>query len=117
LASTVVKEKAVSVGGEREGHVEHLGVIERLLHSRSDDVRVVLRLDDREREVLLPRKDVVGVLRLATRDEPAANDDPATGEVDFFADLRLYIPAAALERRRDELRADVALRESALIHF
>src|SRR5690606_2290468 len=42
---------------------------------------------------------------------------PATGEVDFFADLRLYIPAAALERRRDELRADVALRESALIHF
>ena len=48
-ARAVVEEEAVTVGGEDEGDVEHLGVPEALLHPVSDAVVVVLRFDDGER--------------------------------------------------------------------
>jgi hypothetical protein len=46
----------------------------------------------------------------------AAHDDAALGEAHFFADLRHLIPSRLLDRRRDELGAEVALAEELFVH-
>ena len=92
-----------------------VGVVERLLHAVADAVVVVLGLDQRERDVGLEIEDVVGALGLAARDQLAAHDDAALGEADLFADLRHLIPARLPQGGRDELGADVAFAEGALV--
>jgi hypothetical protein len=64
-AGAVVEHEPGAVRGEDEGNVERGGVIERLLHAVADDVRIVLGLDQRQRNVRLVIEDVVGALGLA----------------------------------------------------
>ena len=90
----VVLQEGVAVGAVGERDIEHLGVLERLLHAVADGVVVVLGLDDGEREVRLVEQDVVGLLRLPASDRLAANDDAALGEVGFLTDLRHHVPLA-----------------------
>ena len=112
-----MEDEAVAVGGEDKRNIERLGVVERLLHAVADAVVVVLGLDDGDGDVRLVVEDVVGALRLAARDELAADDDAALGEADLLADLRHLVPARALDGGRDELGADVALAEVLLVHL
>ena len=108
-AGPVVEYETVAVGGEHEGYVQRLGIVERLLHAVADAVVVVLGLDDREGDVGLVVQDVVGAFGLAARDQLAADDDAALGEVDLLADLVHLVPACPAEGGSDELGADVAL--------
>ena len=81
---------------------------------------VVLRLDQGDGDVRLVVENVVGALGLAAGDQLAADDDPAFGEIDLFANLRQDIPARLLDGGRDELGADVAFAERLLVesrHF
>jgi hypothetical protein len=67
-------------------------------------------LDQGDRVVRLVIEDDVGLLTLPARDELAAHDDAALGEIDLFADLSTGVPARLHNRRHDILRADVAPR-------
>jgi hypothetical protein len=77
---------------------------------------VVLRLDERDRDVRLVVEDEVRLLGLAVRHQLAANDDAALGEIDLLAYLHHLVPAGPLDGGQDELRADIALGQSQLIH-
>ena len=115
-AGAVVEHEAVAVGGKYEGDVQRLGIFERLLHAVADAVVVVFRLDHRDRDVRLIVENEVGLLGLAARDQLAANDDPALGEIDLLANLQHLIPAGAFDGGQDELRADVAFGEASFVH-
>ncbi len=115
-AGAVVEHEAVAVRGEHEGDVERAGVVERLLHPVADAMGIVLGLDQGERDVRLVIEDVVGALGLAARDQLAAHDDPALGEADLLADLQHLVPPGLAQGGRDELGADVAFAEGALVH-
>ena len=111
-------DEAVAVRRKHEGHVQHVGVAEALLHPVANAVVVVLRLDDRQRNVgvRLEVQDVVRELRCPSRDKPAAHDDASLGEVDVLPNLRLDVPAGLDDRGRDELGADVPFGQGALVH-
>ena len=70
-----MEDEAVAVRGEDERDVEDLGVLQRLLHAVADRVVVVLRLDDRDRDVGLVVEDVVRELRLPPGHHLAADVD------------------------------------------
>lgn len=106
-----MREKGVAVAAEDEGNFQRFGIIERLLHAGTDAVRVVLGLDDGNRQVGPAVENVVGALLLAACVQLAAYDDSALGKAGFLAHLRGEAPASPLQRRRDELRADVAFGE------
>jgi hypothetical protein len=72
-------------------------------------------LDDRDRDIGLVIEDVVNALTGSALRHPAANHDAAVRDVDLLAELRLHVPSGALDRGRDELRADVALRKGLLV--
>ena len=91
----MLKER-VAVGTVGEGHVEDFGVFERLLHPGADGVVVVLRFEDREREIGFIGKQVVGFLGVAAFHRLATNDDAALGEVGLLADLGQQIPFVAV---------------------
>ena len=48
---------------------------------------IVFRLDERDGNVRLEVENIVGELGFATGDQFAADDDPASREVDLLADL------------------------------
>lgn len=76
---------------------------------------VVFRLYDSDGNVGLHAKDVVCPARRPAADETPAHDDPTLGDRVLFADLGHLVPPRPAQRRRDELRADVALTEPALV--
>src|SRR3546814_5175138 len=90
-AGPVVEDEAVTVGGEHEGDLQRLRVVESLLHPVADAMAVVLRLDQGDRDVWLIIEDVVRPFALAAEDHLAAHDDPALGEADLLPDLRNLI--------------------------
>jgi len=92
------------------------GILEALLHAGADAVVVVLRLDERERNVRLVIEDVVSPLGPAPGDQLASDNDAALGESNLFADLRHLIPASLPDRRGNELGTDVAFAEELLVH-
>jgi hypothetical protein len=111
-----VEHEAVSVRGENERDVESGSVVEALLHAVADAVRVVLGLDERQRNVGLVVEDVVGALGLAATDQFASNYDAPLRETDLFANLRHHIPSCAAQGGRDEFGADVAFGEGSFVH-
>ena len=115
-AGAVVEHEAVAVRGKHEGNIQRRGIVEALLDAVADAVIVVLGLDQRDRDVRLVVENEVGLLRLAARDQLAAHDDPALGEIDLLANLQHLVPAGALDGGQDELRADIAFGEAPFIH-
>jgi hypothetical protein len=84
-----VEHEAVAVRGKHERDVQCFGIVERLLHAVADAVGIVLRLDQRDRDVRLVVENVVGLLRLAARHQLAAHDDAALGEAAITSPIRL----------------------------
>ena len=115
-AGAVMEQEAVAVGGEYEGNVQGVGVVEGLLHAVADGMVVVLGFDQCDGQVGLVVQHVVGPLALAPADQLAAHDDAALGEVNFLADLRHLVPACLAQGRGDELGADVAFAQALLVH-
>lgn len=70
---------------------------------------VVFSLDDSDRDIWFVVKDVISSLAFTTGGEITFYIDSAIREPDFFTDLFAHVPAGLLQRRRDELGADVAL--------
>ncbi len=58
--------------GKHERDVECRGVFKALLHPVADAVRIVLRLDERQRNVGFEVQNVIGALGLTATDELAA---------------------------------------------
>ena len=79
-------------------------------------MRVILCLDQGDRDVVLVVEDVIRALGFAARDEPAAHDDAALGEADLFADLRELVPARPLQRGRNKLGANVAFAQGVFVN-
>ena len=86
-AGAVVEHEAVAVRGKHKRDVERCGVFKALLHPVADAVRIVLRLDERLRNVGFEIQNVTGALGLTATDELAAHDYSALGEADLLADL------------------------------
>ena len=82
--------------------------------SWSDPIRNPL--NDGNGEIGFVIEDVIGALGLATGVQLAPDDDAPFGEGEFFADLGMEVPARCLERRDNELGADVTLAEKLLVH-
>ena len=116
LAGAVVENEGVAVGTEDEGHVERVGVVQRLLHAGADGVVVILRLQHRQRDAGLEIEEVIGALGVAASGKLAAHDDPAFGEGDLLADLVHEVPFGRDQRRGDEFGTYVALAEGFLVH-
>ena len=110
-----MEHEAVAVRGENEGNIKRRGVVEALLHAVADRMIVVLRFNQRDRDIRLVIEYEVGLFGLAARDQLAAHDDPALGEIDLFANLQHLVPARALDGGQNELRADVAFRKGTLV--
>jgi hypothetical protein len=68
----------------------------------------VVRLDQGDRYIGLVVEDEIGLFGLAARDQLAAHDDPAFGEIKLLANLQHLVPARALDGGQDKLRADIA---------
>ena len=111
-----MEQKAVAVACEHEGHVQRIAIGQRLLHTVTEAVLVVLGLDHRDGLILLVAQQVVGAAPLAAGMQPPAHDDTASGERHLLAHLHLDIPAGTLQRRCDELGTDVPFAERLLIH-
>ena len=116
LAGAIVKNKGVAIGGEHEGDIQRFGVVEGLLHTIADAVAIVLRLDQRDRDIRFVIEDDVSLLRLAARDQLAANDDSALGEKDLLPNLRHRIPAGLFYGGQDEFATNVSFGETTLVH-
>ena len=71
----------------KQGDVERVCLLERLLHIVAGGVNVVLGLDDGNGDVGLVVEDVVGEFGLPADDHLAADVDLALGEVDVVLDL------------------------------
>jgi hypothetical protein len=95
---------AASSSRDRPTLVEQWG----LLHAVADAMIVVLRLDQRDRDIRLVIENKVGLLGLAARDQLAAHDDPALSKIDLLPNLQHLVPAGTLNGRQDELGGDVA---------
>ena len=78
---------------------------------------VVLGLNQGDGDVGLVVENVVGELGLAAGHQFSTDNDPASREIDLFADLRQDIPSRLLDSGRDELSADVAFTERLLVEF
>jgi hypothetical protein len=115
-AGAVVEHEAVAVRGKHEGNIQRRGIVEALLHAVANAVIIVLRLDQRDRDIRPVVKYEVGLLRVAARHQLPAHDDPALGEIDLLPNLHNFVPPGALDGRQDEFRADIAFGEAPFIH-
>src|SRR3546814_15251873 len=92
-AGPVVEDEAVTVGGEHEGDLQRLRVVESLLHPVADAMAVVLRLAQGDRDVWLIIEDVVRPFALAAEDHLPAHDDRSEGRSvgqEWFGTLRSW---------------------------
>lgn len=101
---------------ESAGFVFKSGMAHTLLHPYACGMAVILCLDQRDQDLRLDRKTVVGALSLTLTDQSAAHDDPASGEPGLLADSRRITPARGDQCTRDELRSDFAFAHAALVH-
>lgn len=111
-----MEQEAAAVGREDEGHLQRLGIVQRLLHAGAERQRGLLDLDDRDRLVRQVVEHDVGAPPVATGVQPAAHDDAALGEAHLLAHLAPQIPAGLLQRRNDELGADILLGQRGQVH-
>ena len=89
-------------------HIEGVAVGQCLLHTDAEEVLVVLGLDHRDELVLMVSHQVVGTAQLSREySRPRTMMRPA---------VPLDVPAGTLQRRGDELRADVPCAEGLLVH-
>src|SRR4030095_9837764 len=85
-------DKSIAVRAICEGHIERLGIIQSLLHSRADRVIVVFCLYDRDWDVRLLKQYVARLLRFTSLDRLATNDDAALCEITLLEYLRHHVP-------------------------
>jgi hypothetical protein len=121
-AGAVVEQKAPAVAADGEGGIEHLGIIQGLLHAVAERKDRPFDLDHDQWDVADGVEDEVCALRAALHlgalkpvGEGAADDDAPVGQPDLFAELLLR-PAGADQRRDDVFGADIAFAELADVH-
>ena len=106
----VAEHETIAFAGEAEGHIEQLGVVQRLAHARAHGVPVVLGLHDRQGNVGLVKQRVVGAQHRAfvAVGLAAAHHDPPGAQGIFTEDLVLAAPSRVHHRGPDEFVADIA---------
>lgn len=114
-AGAIMVHKAFTIAGEYERRVQRGGIIERLLHAVRCTEDALLGFDDSERDVLVVQHEV-RLLRPATADQLAADDDTAFGEAHLPADMRCLIPTGIDDCRSDIFNADVVFAELVFIY-
>ena len=111
-----MEHEAIAVRGEDEWDIERGRVFQALLQPVAYPMRVVLSFDEGQRDIWLVIEDIVSALGLPAADQLAAHNDATLGEADFLTDLQHLVPARFAQGRRDELSADIAFGEGALVH-
>ncbi|MCY1299428.1 hypothetical protein D9M70_489560 [compost metagenome] len=114
--AAVMEQKAIAIAGEHEGHIQRLGITQGLLHTGTNRVLVVLRLDHGDGQVGLVIQDEVGTAGFAPAVQLAPDDNAALGEADFLAHLLVQVPASLLDGWGDVLAADVPLGKQLFVH-
>lgn len=120
-AGSVVEQEAVAVGADREGGIEHFGVVESLLHALTDGEAAAFGFDDGDGDVRVGVEHVVGALGAAgpvgivlSHRKRAAHEHAPLGECHLLAEMAL-LPAGFRDRGGDALGADVPLAEGFLV--
>jgi len=114
----ITKQESISVAGDRERHVQQLGIFDGLAHAGAKGVIVVLGLDDGDGHAGPPAQHVVSAADglFVPRRVVAAHHDPPGFQGNFLEHLLVHVPVAGNQRRRDELQADVSLGKALLVH-
>ena len=103
--------EAVAVAAEDKGNIKGSRVIEGLLDTRGNGVRVVLCLNNRNGNVRLVVEDVIGPFPTAPSMEFPSDIDATVREFYFSTNLKILIPTGRNDSRGNELRANIALSE------
>ena len=114
----VAEHEAIAVAGEAEGHIEQLGVVQRLAHACTHGVLVVFGFDHRQGNVGLVEQGVVGAQHraLVAVGFVATHHHASSPQGVFTKDLVQAVPSSLLHRGADELVADVAFGKLGLVH-
>jgi hypothetical protein len=110
-----VRACAGKASPECERHVQHFGVVYRLLHSVADGVIVVLRLNFGDWRIGPVTKDIIGPLLLPGRTQLAEYEDPTICKKEPLREPEWQKSTQPPLGRRDVLSADVAFRKLLII--
>ena len=116
-AGAVMEQKAIAIGTDGKGCVQHFGVVEGLRHAFADPKTISFRLHHGQGQIGLGVKNVIGPFGTAfdfgifnAGRHVAANHDATVRQFDLLAKLRLQ-PTRLLDGGRNELGANIALAE------
>ena len=87
-----MKEEALTVGRKDKGYIQHVSIIESLLHSSAQTLADVLGLDDGNDAVRDDGKGVVCKLLFASGCHLALHHDAAISDCKISLNLRVVIP-------------------------
>src|SRR5690606_3502161 len=93
--------KSSPVGGVHKWDIQHLTILQDLLHSSAQWLRVLLRFNNGNWEVWMPFrvKQIIGSFFLFTCNLVSINDNLPIGKGYFFANLCHDVPTSTLKRR------------------
>lgn len=115
---SIADHKAIAVAGEAEGHIQQLGIVQRLAHACANGVLVVFGLDHRQGNVGLVEQGVVGAQHrgLVAVGFVATHHHAPRPQRVLPKNLVQTVPPCLLHGGADELVADVAFRKVGLVH-
>ena len=112
----IVFKETIAIRAVHKRNVQHLGVFDGLLHSGSNAVPVIFRLDDSQWNIGLVVEQIVSALSFASGSNITTDDNTTVREVVLHADLLLPVPASALNGWGNKLKFDVLLSHFMFFH-
>ena len=106
-----MQQEPVAIGTEHERDIHHLSIGKRLLHTCTDDVGIVLCLDNGNRNIGFKEQEVVCPPWIAPAHGIAPDKHTPVGDIHFFPDLVMMVPAGTHECGSDEFGTDVPFTE------
>ena len=94
-----MQQEPVTIGTEDKRDVHHLCIVERLLHSGTNAVIIVLCLDNCNRNIGFIIKDIVSPSWFGPAYGIAFDKHPAIGNIHFFPDLVMDDPSLPVKLR------------------
>ena len=112
----VMLKEAVAVGAVNKRYIQHLGILDALLHTSANAVLVVLCLDNCQGQIWLVVQQIVSAFPLATGSNIPSDDNATVREVILHSDLFLPVPPGILNGRGNKLKFDVLFSHFVFLH-